>query len=272
MSIKSYGFSHINIVSSSLEKNLEELKISGYTIIENVLSENHLEIARSKIDEIYDQIENEEGKDALESINERYMIRCPLYFDDFFMNIAANKKILDIVEKVIGNYYILHLQNAIINPPDETHHQSSWHRDLPYQNFVISKPLALSALYCIDEFSELTGGTMVLPHTHNFETIPSVQYIESHKVSVIAKAGSVILFDSMLLHKAGYNRSDKFRRAINNIYTVPIIKQQLNIPNMLKNKYQNNDFLLKFLGYHSQVPNSDAEWRTQRKKKLEQRK
>jgi ectoine hydroxylase-related dioxygenase (phytanoyl-CoA dioxygenase family) len=162
----------------------------------------------------------------------------------------------------------LHLQNAIINPPNQVHHQSSWHRDLPYQNFVISKPLALSALYCLDDFSPETGGTIVVPHTHNHEIIPSVEYLEKHNLIITAKAGSVVLFDAMLLHKAGYNSSNNFRRAINNVYTVPIIKQQLNIPLMLKDKYTDNQFLLRLLGFESQVQNSDREWRLQRKNKL----
>lgn len=268
MELKSYGITQMNNVLSEIDKHVEEIAILGYTIIENVLSQEQLVQTRDKIDDIYNRIEKKEGREFLESISERYMLRCPLYYDSYFLGIAANRRILSIVEKILGSYFILHLQNAIINPPNDTHHQSSWHRDLPYQNFVISKPLALSALYCIDDFTPETGGTFVLPHTHHCEVVPSAEFLQKHQLTVNAPAGSVLLFDAMLLHRAGYNSSTKFRRAINNVYTVPIIKQQLNLPVMLGEQYSHDPFYHKFLGYASQVANSDTEWRSVRKNKL----
>ena len=149
----------------------------------------------------------------------------------------------------------------VINKPNEEHHQSSWHRDLPYQNFVISKPLAIGALFCIDDFTSESGATFVLPHSHKVESIPSSQFVEKFSKQVIAKAGSVILFDAMLFHKAGYNSANFTRRAINNVYVVPILKQQIDLPAALNGKYSENPFLSKFLGYSSNTPASDIEWR-----------
>jgi hypothetical protein len=50
---------------------------------------------------------------------------------------------------------VLHLQNGIINMPNEEHHQSSWHRDLPYQNWTSSEPLACNVFYCLDNFNNV---------------------------------------------------------------------------------------------------------------------
>jgi ectoine hydroxylase-related dioxygenase (phytanoyl-CoA dioxygenase family) len=200
----------------------------------------------------------------LKKINEQNLVRCPLLYDEFFIDIATNHRVMEIVKKVLGDYFILHLQNGIINKPNEEHHQSSWHRDLPYQNFVISKPLALGALFCIDDFTNESGSTFVLPHSHRVELIPSSQYIEKNSKQIIAKAGSVILFDSMLFHKAGYNSANYIRRAINNVFVVPIIKQQINLPIALNGKYSDDDFLSKLLGYQSNSPSSDIEWRNNR--------
>lgn len=266
---KSYGVTKQNHPASALELTLENLRIKGYSILENVLSNDTLELAKKKCDEVYLHQQKEFGSENLELIKEKNIARCPLAYDDFFLyHIAANQTVLNVIEKILGSYFILHLQNAIINKPNEEHHQSSWHRDLPYQNFVISTPLAIGALFCIDEFTVQTGCTNVIAFSHREVQLPSAEYIERNREPVIADAGSVILFDAMLFHQAGYNSSQIIRRGINNVYTTPILKQQINLPYFLGNKYINNPFLSKFLGYESNVPDSDAQWRNNRMNKL----
>ena len=146
--------------NSDIDLYVEEIKNNGFTIIENVLSEDELKVYRQKIDEVYKKQEDNFGLDKLISIKEKNMCRMPLKYDDYFINIATNKTVLEVVNRFLGDFYILNLQNAIINTPNEEHHHSSWHRDLPYQNYVISNPLSINALFCIDEFSENLPFTM----------------------------------------------------------------------------------------------------------------
>ena len=264
MTEKSYGLAKQNSVNNSFEMACEEISILGYTIINDVLSEKELEVIRTKLDDAYEIQQSQFGKEKLAEINEAYLVRCPLLHDNVFLQLAINKKVLEFVESILGNYFILHLQNGIINMPKDIQHQSSWHKDLPYQNLVISKPLAISALFCIDDFNDQTGGTFILPYSHKIEVSPSSQFVNKHQIQVNAPAGSVILFDSMLLHKAGYNQSDKIRRGINNIYSTPILKQQINLPSSLNGKYSDDAFLSKFLGYQSDVPSSVEDFRNKR--------
>jgi ectoine hydroxylase-related dioxygenase (phytanoyl-CoA dioxygenase family) len=243
---------------------IEEIKTDGFTIIENVLSKKELDKYRKKIDQVYKKQETDFGIKKLEKLNEKNMCRMPLKYDDYFINIATNKIVLQIVERFLGKFYILNLQNAIINKPNEEHHQSSWHRDLPYQNFTISSPISINALFCIDEFSEETGATVVVPYTHNTEILPSDRYIAKHQAVATAKAGSVIVFDSMLFHKAGYNSSTIIRRAVNHQYQIPLLKQFYNFPKVLNGKFSDDKFLNQLLGYTSQTPLDDIVWRKNR--------
>ena len=264
---KSYGINNQTKITSENDFKIEELKINGFSVLENILNDLELDKCRQKLDTVY-QIQKEEiGEENLEKINEKNLARCPLLYDEHFLHLATQPRILEIIKSILGDYFILHLQNGIINKPNEEHHQSSWHRDLPYQNFIISKPLAIGALYCIDDFTTESGSTFVIPHSHQIENIPSTKFIESHSKQILAKAGSVILFDSMLFHKAGYNSSNFIRRAINNVYVVPILKQQINLPLALKGKYKEDNFLSKFLGYQSNSASNDIEWRLERLKK-----
>ncbi len=270
MKDESYGVTKQNLALSDAEKHLEEVSILGYSVIEGVLSKAELIETRRRLDAVYDlQVkEAQQNNYRLDEIKEQNVARMPFAYDPYFVDLLTRPVIIDYVKKVLGNYFILQLQNGIINLPNEKHHQSSWHRDLPYQDFVISKPISFNALYCIDEFSDKTGATYVLPHSHRVESIPSGQYIEKHGIQVQAPAGSVILMDSMVFHRAGYNSSEIIRRAINQVYVTGILKQQINIPAMLKGKYSDDPFLKMLLGYEAAEAENVNEYRLRRAKKM----
>src|SRR5207247_10622939 len=132
-----------------------------------------LEIPRQNLHENY-AIKAREigGEDQLAEMNDTNVVRLLLAYDDYFVELATKPAVLAIVEALLGDYYILSQQNGIINPPHLANYQASWHRDLAYQHFVSSRPLAISALSCIDDFSEETGGTHVLPASNKTATCP----------------------------------------------------------------------------------------------------
>jgi len=267
MKSKSYGVSKKQLLSSDLDGYLEEISILGYTILENVIDHTELAEIRVKLYEVYSVQETELGKEYLHSIQETDIARCPLAYDQFFLKLPTNPRVLEIIKALLGEYFVLHLQNGIINRPNLEIHQSSWHRDLPYQDFIISRPLAISALFCIDDFNEKTGGTLVLPYSHKLEQQPSETFLDKNSVNLVAKAGSVIMFDSMLYHRAGYNSSDHIRRGINHVFVAGILKQQINIPKMLDGHFKEDPFLHMLLGYDSEVSENVAEFRKRRHKK-----
>ena len=146
------------------------------------------------------------------------------------MELALNKKILKIVQSLLLGKFILNQQNGIINPPRNKFSQGRWHRDLPYQHFTSSRPIAISAIYCVDDFNYKNGATYFLPHSHKYEKFPSKNFIKNNAIQLKVKNGEFIIFDSMLYHSGGFNKSSKPRRAINHVYNIPFFKQQINIP------------------------------------------
>jgi ectoine hydroxylase-related dioxygenase (phytanoyl-CoA dioxygenase family) len=259
---KFYGVREFTNLSTDIDKSVEEIRIAGYSIVEEVLSGSELEITRSKLDEVYGlQVNEIGGEDHLRQINDVDIVRLPLAYDDFFLKLATNTKVLAIVERLLGDYYIISQQNGIINPPGLENYQISWHRDLSYQHFLSTRPLAVSALLCIDNFSIETGGTHVLPGSHKSEAFPSQRFVEKNEHCVTAKAGSALVFDSMLYHRAGSNRSTFKRRALNHLYTLPFLKQQISIPDALQGRFRDEGFLSKFLGYESEPGKNVMQWR-----------
>lgn len=268
MEKKFYGVGSDKIVTlDRFQVTLEEISIKGYSVIEDVLTADEVSFAASRLDEIYAAQAGEFGEEKMKAIKEANLARCPLAYDEFFLKIATQPAITDIVKHFLGDYFIINQQNGIINLPDQEHHQSSWHRDLPYQDYIISKPIAIACLICIDDFRAETGSTAVIPFSHQLEKIPSVNYIDNNKVSVEAKKGSAIVFNAMLYHQAGYNSSKNIRRGLNTLFTIPLLKQQIDLHSQLQGRYSEDPYLRRLLGYDSQVPGSVMEWRQNRLKK-----
>ena len=241
---------------------VEELRNVGHTVVESGLAADELQLIREKIDAIYErQLAEIGGEERLRRINDANLARCLVGYDEYFIRLAAHPRLVSICRRVLGENFILMSQNGVLNRPADEHYQVTWHRDLNYQHFVSSRPLALSALFCIDEFSEETGGTYLLPASHKSEVFPSAEYVRAHQRQVRAAAGAVLVFDAMVYHRTGHNRSGRVRRAVNHIYTLPLIKQQISLPRMLGGKFSDDPFLRKFLGYETETADSALAWR-----------
>jgi len=259
--IKSYGISDIHVVNNDFEKHIESIKLKGFTVLRNVLNNDRIEHFKNKIEKVY-QIQVEEfGEDNLKKINETDLARALLAYDPDFLELLTEPNSNQIVKFLLGDNYILQLQNSIINRPNKQHHQSSWHRDIPYQEYILSKPICINVFYCLTRFNQETGGTILLPYSHKSEKFPSLNFIEENSLQPSLNAGDIVIFDSWVYHKAGYNSSDEIRYGVNQLFTSPIIKQQINLPEMLQGKYSKNKELHSILGYKYDVPKSVNEFR-----------
>ena len=262
--VRAFGVKEYHDSSTEIDKAAEDVTLIGYTIIADVLSSSQLQSVRTKLDQIYQQQVSETGgEERLHEINDAFTVRCPLAYDDEFLQVATQPAVLSVIEKLLGDYYTLMLQNGILNYPAKGTQQNAgaWHRDLNYQHFTSSRPLSVSALFCIDPFSLATGGTQVLPASHKTEKFPSPDYVRSHEIVVTAPPGAVLIFDSMLFHRGGLNTSPNVRRAINHMYTLPFIKPQISLPKALQGKFSDDSFLRKFLGYESEPGENVPQWR-----------
>jgi ectoine hydroxylase-related dioxygenase (phytanoyl-CoA dioxygenase family) len=209
------------------------------------------------------------GYEVLKAIDEHNTVRVPFAYDRRLLDIALNSRIRDVVNRLIGGYQVLSQQNGVVNPPDAEHYsQGAWHRDLPYQHVVFSHPMAVNALFCLDPFTADNGATLVLPATHKQEAFPSPAFVERHAIQVTAPRGWFIVLDSMVFHTGGINRTPRERRAVNNVYTSPILRQQIDLPAFLGDDFTRDPDLRRLLGYEVVTPRSDAEYFSRRRRKL----
>ena len=260
--IKTHAVREFHDNADTDDFHVEEIRNIGYTVVDSGLSHDDLEVFRRKIDGIYaEQVREIGGETRLKGMHDAHLARCLIGYDDAFMQLAAHPRLITIATRVLGENFILMSQNGILNQSNDEHYQSTWHRDLNYQHFVSSRPLALSALYCIDEFSAETGGTFLIPASHKSEMFPSKDYVVAQERQVSARAGAILIFDAMVYHRSGHNRSGRVRRAVNHIFTLPLIKQQISFPKMLQGRFSDDPFLRKLLGYDTETGESVQQWR-----------
>lgn len=264
---KSYGILMSHESHSVLDCVAQELTTLGYSVLDSGFSGNQLNAISSEFNQAHAEYVATHGLEALKKNDEHNTIRCPIVQGkQVFRDLAFNEPLLALLKKMIVGRFILNQQNGIINPPQQNYNQASWHRDLPYQHFVSTRPLAINALFCVDDFTKQNGGTFVLPASHLSEAFPSSDYIEKHAVQVEAKAGSFILLNCMTFHAGGYNSTAKPRRAVNHVYTIPYFKQQINIPKHMPTEHL-TDEQRAILGFDVQESESIAQYLASRKVK-----
>ena len=262
----SYGILQQTRCETAADEVVEQIRTLGYAVLDGEFSQQELQLFSATFDETRARYISAHGEENLREINEYNTIRAPIgYQADIFLALALNPSLLSVIGSLIRGKFILNQQSGIINPPLEGYNQGAWHRDLPYQHFISSHPLAVNALFCLDPFTRENGATFVLPASHKSESFPSESYVARNAVQIEAKAGSYIILDCMLFHAGGFNQTQVARRAVNHVYTIPFIKQQIDLPAITKD-YNIPADTQSVLGFPYTEPRSVAEYLKRRSK------
>lgn len=260
-SVPTYGVSETRVLDDEIDANVEEIVCNGYTVLDSGLGPSELDTIRSRLEEYYERQRADSAAASVQMTADTDILRCPLAYDEVFLRVATAEPLMELCRRVLGSNYVLLQQNGIINRPHSEQFQARWHRDLGYQHLVVSKKLAINALLCVDDFTFETGGTVVLPGSHLLEPFPSPRYVSKFERTVDAKAGSFLVLDTLLYHRAGYNISTRNRRGINHVIGRPILAQQIDMPRLLGGRYSDDPFLRRYLGYQWNPAADVTAWR-----------
>lgn len=265
-----YGISETRLAPDAIDVHVEEIRLNGFTVVADAFTGERVADWCDRIDAVVAaECEAGGGPAAMAELGEGNTARAPLHRDARFLELAQHPGVLAICDRLLDGYFILNQQNAVVNPPAGEHfHQTAYHRDLPYQHFTSSRPLSISALYCADAFEETNGATLMLAGSHLQESFPSAAVVARWERPVTAPAGAFLVFDSMLFHRAGVNRSPRPRRAVNHVYSRAFLKQQVVLPRLLGDDFTRDPATRRLLGYDSDPPGSVAEWIASRRAKL----
>lgn len=266
--MKSYGVTEARVdpANQDLALALEELSRNGFCVLDAALPSATVAMLGDALDRVVAaQSARFGGEAALAAIGEANLARALLEEDEAFLDILRVPLLDAVVEAVLGSAALVMQQNGIVMPPGGgEHHQQSWHRDLPYQSWVSTKPLALGALAVLDDFTPESGSTLFLPGSHRHEGFPSAAYIARWAMPAHAAAGAIVVFDAMCFHRGGVNRGNTPRRAVNTLFGVPLLSQQI----AFTDKPGLDARLRRRLGVAYQPAVSTDAWRIRRAERL----
>jgi ectoine hydroxylase-related dioxygenase (phytanoyl-CoA dioxygenase family) len=262
--VSSYGVLESRDASDETDLQLEELLRMGFTVLDSGLRGAELEEMRTKLGDVYDRQAAELEAASLAASDDADVARCLLAYEPCFFDLATNATLLSFCTRLFGENFVLLQQNGVINRPSKAHYQLRWHRDLPFQHWVASKPVAIASLFCLDQFDATTGGTYALPGSHRDEAFASEAFVREHQRVVTAPAGSFIVMDAMMFHRAGRNTSDGPRRGVNHLIGLPFLAQQIDLPRMLDGAHAADPALARYLGYKWNPAPSIEAWRSGR--------
>jgi ectoine hydroxylase-related dioxygenase (phytanoyl-CoA dioxygenase family) len=263
----------VNLKSPSWKSDLRQnIELYGFSLLENVMAVSDLKKLKQKMYEIrvpmQDDLEIVLSKNQLTSDNKdsgrNFVMRLMMLYDPYFALLLENSRFLEIIDSLLGDTSVLHLQNGFILPKkdfsgaDSSEKKPVFHMDFP--RILNGYLTSINIFMLISEFTEENGGTIVIPGSHQGK-ISAEMIDKSEKVTVEASEGSWLVFDSTLIHAAGENHSSTDRVAINHQITRSYFKQQIDYCSALASNL--DDFpprVKQLLGHSVRVPSSLEEF------------
>jgi phytanoyl-CoA hydroxylase len=234
------------------KKQLDSFNTDGFLIIRDFANkakcEAILDVAKAHLKHKIEPIETEVGygdkskdyrrdvSDYSSKLNEEVptvrRLRQVYHRDILFKEWMEERKIRPILEQILDDQIVITTahHNSIMTKMPHSSTETGWHQDRRYWHFsdnnLVSVWLALD-----DEFPK-NGVLEFIPKSHKMsfesEQFDSKEYFKidypknmsliETKVSTTLKRGDIVLFHSLLLHRANANRTDKPKIAF--VYTI----------------------------------------------------
>jgi ectoine hydroxylase-related dioxygenase (phytanoyl-CoA dioxygenase family) len=246
-----------------MQENCIELNKQGYTIIQNLVDENWLDVLRKAIDEAFIEhrktqlINNNDIK--TEGVALHALLSNTIFIS--FLEDLQNKGFFNFLsECFFKSNCIINSFSALDNLPGKPNFSAIVHRDLRFYSGDF--PIMLNCLLMVDDFTTDNGGTYLLPYSHLEERKPSDEEFFKKAIQATGKCGDMLIFNANVWHSSAPNITENHRRAIPITVSRSFMKQLLDYPRAIGyDKMKNfSSELQQLLGYHSRVPASLNEW------------
>lgn len=247
-------------ISVSLEDFKSQMDENGFFIFHNLFPQSFVTKMVLDVENAYKicraiQIKNKVDKDTEFTLH--HLIGQGESFLEFIEMIEPLNVFF---ESYFEGKYILNSFGGAINTARSRSYAHRVHRDI--RTFSGNLPLMLNTLFMLDDFTEKNGSTYLLPGSHKSAPLPVPEHFEKHKVQAIAKAGSLLVFNSNVWHRGDDNNTDVSRRSVTPMFSKPFMKQQYDYCRFLGyDKVVNmSSFTKQLLGYYSRVPENLDQW------------
>jgi ectoine hydroxylase-related dioxygenase (phytanoyl-CoA dioxygenase family) len=200
---------------------LDVIEDQGYAVLENALSADEVGAVREGLAPYLGH--GPFGRNDFEGFRTKRVYSLPAK-SRAFDRLIEDERVLDVAGALLGANFLLTAALAINLGPDETaqdlHYDEAFYYGLPRPR----RPLSLSTLWAIDDFTADNGGTLIAPRSQHWGDGPPDPSAEL--VPLEMPAGSVAIYPGTLWHAGGANTTGRFRLGISIQYVVAWARQQ----------------------------------------------
>ena len=257
--------------TTDLEQIRADLSRAGYAIAAEVFTRD---TAREMRDFLAAEIDREEQQDEErvrrfytdnDDLNRRMSGALLVNRHKFFRDILEHPLPLQLTRELLGpqtlnESYLVHSYGANVTRPGSA--AQAIHRDRS-GNVPLSAGAAQTRfIWCLDEFTEASGATRVVPGSH-LDTEPQSWTVQYESVPAEAPAGSVLIYTDLLLHGTGANTSaDRERAGVIVGYCPPWWKPMIDFPLTTDPAIMRDSsvVLRQLMGYSSVAVGFDEPW------------
>lgn len=208
-------------MGSSANIRLAEIENDGYTIIENVMSDDLMSRIR---EELAPYCQGKLlGRNTFEGTHTE-RVYALLAKAPSVAEIIEHLTTLELIDQLLPPNFLLSAALSILVHPGET--PQPFHYDDGIAGLPVYKPrprFGVSTIWAFDDFTDTNGATEVIPGSHRWAEDREPR--EAEVVKVLMPAGSVVVFDGALIHRGGANTSAADRLAITPQYCNPGLRQ-----------------------------------------------
>ncbi|MEM7340794.1 MAG: phytanoyl-CoA dioxygenase family protein [Actinomycetota bacterium] len=195
---------------NDVEQHLTELRVFGFTIVEDVLAPAQVDAMREFVVDAEERI----GVEMLHRGTARHLANL-VALDPMFFDVIDHERVLPLIEMLMGPDLILGSLNArVVRSGDGA---QSLHSDvpLPLHHYGEAPPVMMNTVWPLHDFTPDNGGTRVVPGSHNSRLEePPAGFEIPFEVQPEVAAGSVIVFNGQTWHGGGENRTPTKRAAM----------------------------------------------------------
>jgi ectoine hydroxylase-related dioxygenase (phytanoyl-CoA dioxygenase family) len=246
------------------KKDIINLETKGYTILRNWVGSTWINKFKEILPELFwghSELRKENNNGIISSGVAMNVLVSDDLFIEFLQEMLDRGLIKDLEENYFNRSCILNSFTALNNVPSESKlFHKKVHRDV--SGYSGSIPILLNMLVMVHDFTIENGGTLILPKSHLKEEEPTEEFWNKNNISLIGKAGDLVIWNSNVYHASGINKTQNDRIAIPITLSLPYYKQLLDYPRAigLERQSEFNSKMQELLGYHSMMASSIKEW------------
>jgi len=217
---------------AALEAHIQAVENDGYTILENILEPEFVSSIEKRVREI--EADTAGTPEEIAADTEHSFLRTAGLFqlDPMFREVPIQPDVLDVVEGVLGEDFLLSTFSALDVEPHKPNMQPLHPDDalIPLARPHPS-PIGCTCMFVITDFNSDTGGTRLLPGSHRAPLDLLFSQDSAQMEGILqpdVKAGSVLVFDHALFHGASTNNTDEWRLGLQVSYHAGWIRTYTN--------------------------------------------